>query len=64
MTATEREAAEIEIKYAGFIEREEVAQRRLLARHGAPLPANLDYSAITTISLEAREKLGKVLPQA
>ena len=60
LSLAEQEAAEIDIKYAGFVKRQERQLLQLEARHSQRLPAGLDYSAITTISLEAREKLAKV----
>lgn len=60
LSLAEQEAAEIDIKYAGFVKRQARQLAQLEARHAQRLPVDLDYSAITTLSLEAREKLGKV----
>lgn len=60
LSAEEQEAAEIDIKYAGFVKRQERQLLQLEARHSQRLPADLDYHAITTLSMEAREKLAKV----
>ena len=57
-----REQVEIRVKYAGYIERQQkdVEQfRRLEAR---PLPVGLDYDAIPSLRLEARQKLKAVQP--
>ena len=57
-----REAVEIQVKYAGYIARQlrQVVQfRREEAR---TLPADIDYSAITGLRLEARQKLGEIRP--
>lgn len=57
-----REQVEIRIKYAGYIERQlrDVEQyRRLQSRS---LPAGLDYAAIDSLRLEARQKLAAVQP--
>jgi tRNA uridine 5-carboxymethylaminomethyl modification enzyme len=58
----EKEGAEIDIKYSGYIQRQEhqIAQ---VARHSnRQLPEDLNYGAIETLSMEAREKLAKVRP--
>jgi len=57
-----REAVEIEIKYAGYLRRQEkqVAEMRKLER--LPLPAGLDYEAMQGLRLEARQKLARIRP--
>ena len=60
LSAEEQEAAEIDIKYAGFVKRQERQLLQLEARHSQRLPDDLDYYAITTLSMESREKLAKV----
>ena len=42
------------------MKRQERQLLQLEARHSQRLPADLDYHAITTLSMEAREKLAKV----
>lgn len=62
LNQAEREGAEIDIKYAGYLQRQQ-NQIDQVARHAnRPLPSDLDYSAIDTLSKEAREKLMKVKP--
>ena len=58
----EREAVEIEVKYEGFVARAVRQAAADAARAGSALPADLDYDAIGTLSLEAREKLGRARP--
>lgn len=60
LTAAEKEAAEIDIKYAGFVRRQERQLAQADARHSVILPPDLDYAAIGTLRMEAREKLAKV----
>ncbi len=57
------EQVDIRVRYAGYIERQQrdvEAFRRMEVR---PLPVDLDYSAIATIRLEARQKLNSIKPQ-
>lgn len=60
LTAAEKEAAEIDIKYAGFVRRQERQLAQADARQSVILPPDLDYAAISTLRMEAREKLAKV----
>ncbi len=58
----ERLAAEIEVKYVGYIQRQE-HQIEEVARHSdRKLPIDIDYNAIETLSKESREKLSKIRP--
>ncbi len=58
----ETEGAEIDIKYSGYIKRQE-NQIEQLSRHvNRKLPSAIDYMTIETLSMEAREKLNKVRP--
>ena len=56
------ELASIELRYAGYVERERdlVEQMRSLERYR--VPAAFDYDAVTAITKEAREKLGRIRP--
>ncbi|WP_017654342.1 tRNA uridine-5-carboxymethylaminomethyl(34) synthesis enzyme MnmG [Fortiea contorta] len=62
LNQAETEGAEIDIKYSGYLARQQ-NQIEQIARHShRPLPADLDYTTIDTLSKEAREKLNKVKP--
>ncbi len=54
--------AELEIKYAGYFEKERARALRLTAQGGIALPASLDYDAMRTLSIEARHKLTRLRP--
>jgi len=57
-----KEGVEIEIKYSGYIKRQQ-QQIEQVSRHShRRLPQNMNYMAISTLSMEAREKLTKVQP--
>lgn len=56
------EAAEILIKYEGYIARERLVADKLQRLEEIRLPATIDYSAIKSISTEGRQKLEKHRP--
>lgn len=58
----ETEGAEIEIKYSGYIQRQQRQIEAIARQENRRLPENLDYQAIETLSKESREKLAKVRP--
>lgn len=58
-----QEAVEIEIKYAGYIRRQEKQVEEMKRLETRPLPADLDYRAMQGLRLEAREKLSKIRPR-
>jgi tRNA uridine 5-carboxymethylaminomethyl modification enzyme len=56
------EAAEIAIKYSGYLARQQQQIDQVKQQEHRPIPADLDYGAIGTLSREAREKLAAVRP--
>ncbi|PZV09493.1 MAG: tRNA uridine-5-carboxymethylaminomethyl(34) synthesis enzyme MnmG [Leptolyngbya sp.] len=58
----EKEGAEIDIKYSGYIQRQQNQIDQVAKSTNRKLPETLDYMAIDTLSKEAREKLNQVKP--
>jgi tRNA uridine 5-carboxymethylaminomethyl modification enzyme len=56
--------AEIEIKYAGYIKRQLEAVSRFKNLETVRLPGDIDYSVVTGLSREAREKLARIRPRS
>jgi len=57
-----REQVEIQVKYHGYIERQLEQIERARGLENTRLPAELDYSGITGLTTEVREKLNKYRP--
>ena len=57
------EAVEIEIKYAGYIRRQEKQVEEMRKLESRPLPADLDYLSMQGLRLEARQKLDQIRPE-
>jgi tRNA uridine 5-carboxymethylaminomethyl modification enzyme len=58
----EKDGAEIDIKYSGYLQKQQNQIDEIVRHERRQLPADLDYMAITTLSKESREKLTKVRP--
>ena len=54
---------ETEIKYAGYIARQQRAIREVQRRETVTIPEGFDYSALQGLTLEAREKLARIRPR-
>jgi len=53
---------EIQIKYQGYIERQEEQIARFRKMERLKIPANLDFKSIPSLSTEVKEKLSKIQP--
>ena len=57
------EAAEIHIKYKGYIERERLVAEKMHRLENIKIKGKFDYPNLTAISTEARQKLEKIQPE-
>ncbi len=62
LTQAEKEGAEIDIKYSGYIQRQQKQIDLVSRQSNRSLPQDLDYMTVETLSMESREKLNKVKP--
>lgn len=59
---TVTEAVEIQIKYAGYLARQEKQVEQFRQEESRLLPPDIDYNAIAGLRLEARQKLSQTRP--
>ena len=57
------DAAEIQIKYAGYIERERKLAEKMLRLENLAIPDDFDFQQITALSMECRIKLNRYRPR-
>ena len=57
------EAAEIKIKYSGYIEREQMIADKIARLENIRIKDKFDYMSIQQISTEARQKLARINPE-
>ena len=63
-TPAAREQAEIAVKYAGYLQRQDVMIRRARNMEAMLLPEDMPYEAIAALRLEARQKLARQKPRS
>jgi tRNA uridine 5-carboxymethylaminomethyl modification enzyme len=54
---------EIAIKYAGYVQRQEIEVARVKTMEEKNIPQTFDFSTVPSLRLEARQKLAKIRPQ-
>ena len=57
------EQVEVQVKYAGYIEKEKQNADKLNRLENVKIPEHFDYSLLKSMSYEAREKLSKIKPR-
>ena len=62
-TAADLESLEVEVKYEGYIEKEQAVADKLQRLDYVVIPDNFDYHELQSLSSEAREKLSESLPK-
>ena len=62
LTTAETEGAEIDIKYSGYIKRQQTQIEQISRHTQRRLPQDLDYLTVETLRIEAREKLNQIKP--
>ena len=63
ITAEEIEAAEIQIKYKGYIEREKQNAEKIHRLEEVSIPKEFDYMQMNSLTIEARQKLSRIRPK-
>lgn len=58
----EAEMVEILAKYSGYIEREKQVAEKLKRLEGVKIRPDFDYTSLTALSIEARQKLSRIRP--
>ncbi|MDB5991248.1 MAG: gidA [Herbaspirillum sp.] len=58
-----KEQLQIQLKYAGYIDRQAGEIERHKGNENLPLPADLDYMEVQALSIEVRQKLNKHKPE-
>ena len=56
------ESVQIEVKYSGYIQKEKQLSEKLRSNSNIILRGHIDYSKVTALSFEAREKLTRIDP--
>ncbi|WP_239615402.1 tRNA uridine-5-carboxymethylaminomethyl(34) synthesis enzyme MnmG [Cohnella mopanensis] len=57
-----KEQVEIQVKYTGYIEKQQLQVDRMEKMEKKRIPDNIDYDIIHGLAMEAKQKLGKIRP--
>ncbi len=58
----EAEQVEIDVKYEGYVRRQESSIEKMSRLEGYPIPGDLDFQRVSHLKPEAREKLARLRP--
>ena len=64
MSDIEKLGVEVEVKYSGFVKRQEQQLQKMQGKFRLHIPTDIDYSVIPSLSSEAQEKLNKIRPDS
>jgi tRNA uridine 5-carboxymethylaminomethyl modification enzyme len=62
LSAEVTQQVEIAVKYAGYIERQELEVKKFKNLEDKAIPATFDFSTVPSLRIEARQKFGKIRP--
>jgi tRNA uridine 5-carboxymethylaminomethyl modification enzyme len=57
-----KEQVEIQVKYTGYIEKQQIQVDRMGRMEKKRIPDNIDYELVYGLAVEAKQKLGKIRP--
>lgn len=57
------EQVEIQVKYAGYIDRQHDEVQKQVAHENQPIPADMDYDKVASLSFEVRQRLKQYKPE-
>ena len=63
LNEVEKAQVEVEVKYAGYVERQKDEIEKALANETLAIPDAMDYDAVTGLSFEVRQKLKAARPE-
>lgn len=63
LDSVERVHVEVEVKYAGYVNRQKDEIEKTLSGETTPIPADMDYDTVTGLSFEVRQKFKNIRPE-